>query len=69
MSSSGKHEPCAQTNILNDIRESQIRMEEQVKMIDIRLTSLENTRATIGWWIIGGVGAAVAGLFTLGLKH
>lgn len=33
--------------------------------MDKRITDLENTRARVGWWIIGGVAVAVAGLFTI----
>lgn len=59
------HDNCNQSEILREIRDSQIRSEERIINMDKRITDLENTRARIGWWVIGGVAVAVAGLFTI----
>lgn len=56
---------CNQSEILREIRDSQIRSEERIITMDKRISDLEATRSRIGWWIIGGVAFAVAGLFTV----
>ena len=60
-----KHEE----ELLAKIHESQIRTEERVANMEKRLSDLEATRAKIGWWVIGGVAAAVGGLFSIIPKH
>ena len=55
-------------DLLRETRDSQIRMEEEMKSFNTRLTDLENTRSRLGWGVLAAVGAAVLSLFSVVLK-
>lgn len=51
------------SELLRDIRDSQIRTEERMVAMDARLANLEQTRNRLGWGVLSALGAAVASLF------